>query len=148
MGNKTCVPLGIPAITAGATNADQSGPHGNGSAPATPNGVAPEANGVLSADGEGTPTPASKKKKNKKSKSKEAQQKRKEQKINEYQGQLEDASIPSFAGLVLNSNLNFAAAEAETEAKPENGEARASKKANKKAKKGGKGGGQEKRAVE
>merc|ERR1712029_784711 len=145
--NKTCVPLGIPAITAGATNADQSGPHGNGSAPATPNGVAPEANGVLSADGEGTPTPA-KKKKNKKSKSKEAQQKRKEQKINEYQGQLEDASIPSFAGLVLNSNLNFAtAAEAETEAKPENGEPKASKKANKKAKKAGKG-GQEKAAVQ
>merc|ERR1711974_192388 len=124
--NRTCVPLNIPAISANVNN------QGNIPKKSLPNGTSEpieaniekggdKANGEEDGSGESSNPTNNKKKKNKKSKSKEAQQKRKEQKMNEFQRQAEDEGIPSFAGLVLNSNLNFVTTEEDAAAKMANG---------------------------
>merc|ERR1719245_287634 len=147
--NRTCVPLNISPIPANVNN------KGNlpKKSPQTANGTSEpieastekgddKTNGEVegSGGGESSNPTNNKKKKNKKSKSKEAQQKRKEQKMNEFQRQAEDEGITSFAGLVLNSNLNFITTEEDAAAKMVNrgdedgGSKKAKKKKDKKRK--------------
>merc|ERR1719259_1219613 len=125
--NKTCTPLNINAITAADKKVQATSSSNDGPVEKTKskeprqqqNGGDDVIDDVKNENG---------KKKKKKSKSREGQQKRKEQKMNDYQGQLEDKEIPSFAGLLLNDNLNFAPVDDEAETKPESPSLKKTKK--------------------